>query len=284
MSAHGTSSEAPELFGEEGTMESVIAIDGTRITYQRAGAGPPLVLVHGSLDDHTRWMGVLPALMGQFTTYALDRRGRGGSGATDPATYAIEREFEDVAAVVDAIGEPVYLLGHSYGALCALEAARRTDLVRKLVLYEPPFPAPPGTPLSLPGALAKMDDFLEAGNRDAVVLTFAREVACLPEEAIGAVRGSPAWQGVLDLAHTIAYEVRAAEGYVFDPARFRGLTTPTLLLLGSDSAPFLKVATEALAGVLPYGRLVTLSGQGHLAIDAAPDLFLREVFQFLTDE
>src|SRR5918998_6394003 len=116
--------------------ETVTSEDGTRIAGWRSGEGPPLVLVHGTAADHSRWKPVLPAFEERFTVYAVDRRGRGDSG--DAEDYAIEREFEDVAAVVDTIGEPANLLGHSYGALCALEAALLTPNVRKLVLYEPP--------------------------------------------------------------------------------------------------------------------------------------------------
>jgi pimeloyl-ACP methyl ester carboxylesterase len=265
-------------------MESVLAADGTSIAFQRIGSGPPLVLVHGSLDDHRRWAGLLPALQERFSVVALDRRGRGGSGATDTATYAIESEFADVAAVVDATGTPVYLLGHSYGALCALEAARRTDNVAKLVLYEPPIPIPPGNPICPPGALAALETLLEAGDRDTVALTFAREIARVPEAEISALRDSPAWPAVTALAHTIVYEIRAAEGYVFDPSRFRNLATPTLLLVGSESAPFLQAASAAVAAALPHRRLATLPGQGHLAMDTDPEGFLRQVVAFLSED
>src|SRR5262245_15334434 len=104
-------------------MDHVTSRDGTPIGYERSGQGPPLILVHGTTADHSRWAPVLPALSERFTVSAVDRRGRGASG--DAPIYAIEREFEDVAALVDAVGGPVYLLGHSYGALCALEGARR---------------------------------------------------------------------------------------------------------------------------------------------------------------
>ena len=114
---------------------TVTSKDGTPIAYWRSGEGPPLVLVHGTTADHSRWTPVLPAFEQRFTVCAVDRRDRGGSG--DSEDYSIEREFEDVAAVVDSIGEPVDLLGHSYGAVCALEAALLTRNVHKLVLYEP---------------------------------------------------------------------------------------------------------------------------------------------------
>src|SRR5437667_5494724 len=105
-------------------MRTIASNDGTSIAFTRGGTGRPLVLVHGTTADHTRWMPLLPELEARFTVYAVDRRGRGGSG--DAEDYSIEREFDDVAAVVDAIAEPVFLLGHSYGAVCALEASLRT--------------------------------------------------------------------------------------------------------------------------------------------------------------
>ena len=115
-----------------------ISDDGTLIGYWRTGEGPPLILVHGTSADHTRWDPVLPTLAEHFTVYAIDRRGRGESG--DAADYSLESEVEDVVAVVDSIGAPVSLLGHSYGAVCSLEASQRSERVRKLVLYEPPLP------------------------------------------------------------------------------------------------------------------------------------------------
>ncbi len=189
-----------------------------------------------------------------------------------------------MAAVVDAIGQPAHLFGHSYGALCALEAALRTDQVRKLVLYDPPIPIPPGSALVAPETLEEMETLLAAGDREGVVLYFAREVAQLPEEMITAFRSMPEWQSVIAIAHTVVYEVRAVNEYVFDPERFRNLKTPTLLLLGSESPQFLTTATESVDAALPQGRLLVLSGQGHLAMDTDPDLFLREVVSFLTEE
>ncbi|HYI16718.1 MAG TPA: alpha/beta hydrolase [Thermomicrobiales bacterium] len=263
---------------------SVPVSDGRHIAYQRSGSGPPLVLVHGTADDHTIWTPLLPALTQHFTVYAIDRRGRGGSSSTDSAAYAIEREFEDVAAVINATGEPAYLLGHSYGALCALEAAQQTRNLRRLVLYEPPFPLPPGSPISPPGTLEQMEALLKAGDREGTVLIFARDIAQLPEAEITAARSSPGWQATIAAAPTLTDEIRAVESYTFDPARFRHLTTPTLLMLGSATPPFLQAATNALAAALPNSQLTVLPDQGHLAMFTAPDLFTREVVQFLTEQ
>src|ERR671913_2654027 len=122
----------------------------------------------------------MPAFERRFTVCAIDRRGRGGSG--DPDDYTIGREFEDVAAVVDSIGEPANLLGHSYGALCALEAALLTRNVRKLVLYEPPMDVT-DEQINPPGVVDRLEALLDAGDRDGVVATMLREVARVPPEA-----------------------------------------------------------------------------------------------------
>jgi len=257
-------------------------MDGTRIVCQRSGAGPPLVLVHGSINDHTNWEPLLPVLEEHFTIYALDRRGHGESDPVDGATYALEREFEDVAAVIDAVGEPTAVLGHSYGALCALEAAFRADNIAKLVLYEPPIPV--GTAGWPPDTLPKIEALLEAGDREGAALTFAREVAQLAEEEIASVRSTPAWQTILDTAPTIPYEVRAIGGYACDLERLRHLPTPTLMLMGTESSPFLQEASESVAATLPECEQAVLTGQGHLAMYTDPERFLGIVIQFLTDD
>src|SRR3989442_2942581 len=128
-------------------MYTIMSKDGATLVCQRTGVGPPLVLVHGSGGSATRWKAILPALETNFSIYALARRGRGKSG--DAPDYAIEREFDDVVSVVDSIKQPVYLLGHSYGGICSLEASLLTPHVRKLVLYEPPVPVE-GAPIYAP--------------------------------------------------------------------------------------------------------------------------------------
>jgi pimeloyl-ACP methyl ester carboxylesterase len=144
--------------------EIVTATDGTPIAYQRGGEGPPLVLVHGTSADHTRWKPVLPTFEEHFSVCTIDRRGRGASG--DSEEYSIEREFEDVAAVVDSFEEPAYLLGHSYGALCALGATPLTSNVRKLVLYEPPVEAV-GEQTDRSGIVERLEALLKAGHHAA---------------------------------------------------------------------------------------------------------------------
>ena len=252
--------------------------DGTRIAYWRSGSGPPLVLVHGTTADHTRWAAVLPALEEHFTVYAMDRRGRGGSG--EAADYAVQREFEDVAAVVDAISEPVFLLGHSFGAICALEGSLLTDRVRRLILYEPPIPID-GAPMYPPGVPERIQALVDAGDPEAGLETFFREVVRMPDEELRVYRTLPAWKVRVTLAPTIPREMVIERSYSFQPERFAEYSIPTLLLAGGDSPPAFGRIVDVLDAALPNSRIVVMTGQRHVAMDSAPELFLDEVKKFL---
>jgi pimeloyl-ACP methyl ester carboxylesterase len=199
------------------SMHQVRSPDGTNIAYEKRGHGPPLVMVHGSSLDHARWGSSVVRLAQRFTLLMMDRRGRGASG--DGPVYSIEREFEDVAAVVDAAGGPVHLLGHSYGAVCAMEASRLTSAIDKLVLYEPPFPVGTPGPLFGPNIPERLDDLLQRGERDALVEIFLRQVVGVSEAELQALRRSSTWRVRMQAAHTLPREVRMAETYRFDPAR-----------------------------------------------------------------
>jgi len=257
------------------SLRHVASLDGTRIAVHRSGEGPPLVLVHGAAADHSRWRPVLPALERRFTVLAVDRRGRGGSG--DAAAYALEREVEDVVAVVEAAGEPVALLGHSHGAVCALEAARLAGGVRALVLYEPPL----GFVRWPAGVAGRLEALLSEGRRDALLEVFLSEVAGLPADQIAHMRSLPAWEGRLAAAHTIPREERVNREYAFDPARFAGIDVPALMLTGGDSPPGFRAAADAVAAALPDCRVVVMPGQRHAAMDTDPARFTGEVTAFL---
>ena len=269
-----------ERLGKEDVMsqETVTSVDGTPIANWRSGEGPPLVLVHGTAADHSRWAPVLPAFEQHFTVNAVDRRGRGGSG--DAEDYAIDREFEDVAAVVDSVGESAILLGHSYGALCALEAARLTRNVGKLVLYDPGIEVA-GEEVYPPAVIERLEALLEAGERDGVVATTMREVAGVTPEVVEYMRAQPAWQARVAAAHTIPRELRAVKAYRFDPERFGDLGVPTLLLSGGESPAALRKAAEVVDEALPDSRIVVMPGHGHAAMDTATDLFTSEVLRFV---
>ncbi len=257
-------------------MYKITSKDGTPIAYEQSGKGPPLLIVHGSGIDHTYWETVTAQLERHFIVYAVDRRGRGQSGDTEP--YAIQREFEDAATLINSIPEPVNMVGHSYGALCSLEAARLTQNIRKLVLYEPPIyttidiPYPPDAP-------EKFNAYIKAGDYEKALL-LVYKIGHAPVHELDLQKAQPNWQARLSATPTLAREAFGARSYRFNPERFRDFETPTLLLVGGKTTPFYKVATEALHKALPCSRVAVLPEQGHEGVVTAPELFLREVLGF----
>jgi pimeloyl-ACP methyl ester carboxylesterase len=257
---------------------SVHSSDGTRIGYVRLGTGPALVLVHGSLSSSADWLGVAELLASRFTCFVMDRRGRGLSG--DSASYSIEREYEDIAAVLAAAGPEASLMGHSFGAICTLGAAMRTPVPR-LILYEPPLPV---------GGLVAgkyLDDYREAvaGERldDALCIGLTRFVG-LPSALISAMRATPLWPHLLSLAPTWPREVEAIESLSSAVSQYAAIACPTMLLVGSESAAHpLKDASSALAQVLRNVRTTVLERQGHMAMRLAPELLAAFITQFLSE-
>jgi pimeloyl-ACP methyl ester carboxylesterase len=260
-------------------MKKVVSRDGTSIAFQRSGAGAPLVLVHGTGGTYQTWGPVLPFLERHFTVYAIDRRGRGESG-DGAAPYAMEREFEDVAAMVDAIDTTVHLFGHSYGAVCALEASLLTTRVDRLILYEPPI-SRNASDGSDDKVLERMHRLLAAGDREAVLTTFMREMVGKPPDEIELSKSMPAWPTKVATAHTLPREILALRKYSFEPHRFKTAAGPTLLLLGGESPDHFKKAVHLLESVLANSKTVVLAGQQHAAAETAPALLTEAVSAFL---
>ena len=260
-------------------MEHVTSADGTTIAVAIDGQGPPLVLVHGGNADHHNWDLIAPSLAERFTTYRVDRRGRGMSDDhSDGGDDDLAREVEDILAVIESVGSPVHLLGHSSGAICALEAALNGAPLRSLILYEPPIYVPPYQPSGLADRLQALAD---AGDLEGLMVTFMREGPRMPEAEIAALQASPGWQARVANAPRILREVRLVETYRPEEERLQAFDAPTLLLLGTNTAPHHTAATEFLAAMLPKVRVVALEGQGHVAMHTAPDLFAGEVLAFL---
>jgi pimeloyl-ACP methyl ester carboxylesterase len=234
------------------------------------------VLVHATTGAHWSFNRLVPALVDRFTVYAIDRRGRGESG--DQADYSIEREFEDVAAVVDSIAEPPSVFGHSSGATVALGAGLVARNLHRFVLYEPS----PGIAAVPPEDLARIDDLVARGEREEA-LVFALGAFGLTAEEVEQFRALPTWDERVEAAHTVTREVRAEESYGVDPERFRNLTTPVLLLLGERSPGWARDGTEHIESALPNARVAVLEGQGHAATMTAPELVAGEIGRFLRD-
>jgi pimeloyl-ACP methyl ester carboxylesterase len=268
---------------EESLPTRVRSGDGTEIACWHSGVGPPLLLVHGTTADHSRWRPLLSYLEPHATVYTMDRRGRGASG--DGADYALAREYEDVAAVVEAIaadrGCDVDLLGHSYGGMCAYGAATVTSNIRKLVLYEG-WPTPNAAAYGMPPHVrARMEALLARDEREAALEVFFREEVRMPDEEFAVYRALPAWRTRIAAAHTITREDRAVARDVLDPELAGKITVPVLLLVGSDSPDSVKRDFEAVAAVLSDVRITILEGQQHIAMDLTPEAFAEVVLSFL---
>jgi pimeloyl-ACP methyl ester carboxylesterase/alkylhydroperoxidase/carboxymuconolactone decarboxylase family protein YurZ len=264
------------------SITNVASRDGTPIGYSRSGDGPPLLLVHGSTSERSRWTPVLPRLQRSRTVLAMDRRGRGASG--DAADYRMDAEFDDVAAVLDSLDSPVDVVAHSYGAICALEASLRSRNMRRLVLYEPPIAARAPSAEEARGfetVVKEIEACIGRNERAAALETFFTRVLRMPEAEVARAHGLPSWPARLALAHTLPRELRSSRAYRLDAARFRDHRIPTLIVLGGESPQRYQDTTALLRESLAGSKVAVLAGQGHGGIDGAPELFAATVMDFL---
>jgi len=256
---------------------TVTSPDGSVIGFKTLGAGPPMVMVHGAAVDRRSWGAVRGRLAERFTVHVMDRRGRGLSIA-EREPYDIAREAEDVAAVVEAAGRDVYLVAHSYGARCSLEAALRTDAIARMFLYEPPMPTPE-YPVAAPDTMQRLRSATAAGDFDTVLSAFLTEAVQLSPRAVDAMRATKAWPAMLGNAPLILREVECAlRTDILD--RLDKVTVPVRLLVGTRTADYLRPAALAIVDALPDADLVELAGQGHVANETAPDRLADAILEF----
>jgi pimeloyl-ACP methyl ester carboxylesterase len=252
-------------------MRTVTSEDGTSIAFDRSGSGPALILIDGALcGRNTGAKPELAALLApHFTVYSYDRRGRGDSGDTQP--YSVDREIDDIAALIEDAGGHAGLYGHSSGAALGLEAAVKLgqDLVTKLAMYEVPYNDDPQAQLTWHRYLGRLREALAAGRRGDAVALFMSLVG-QPERQIEAMRQSPYWAGTEAIAPTLSYDhegVMGPDGTV--PAqRAARVLVPALALAGQEGLAFMRVTAAALAQALPHGQTLTLAGQNH-SVDPA---------------
>lgn len=259
-----------------------VSADGTRIAYDITGTGPTLVIVEGALCR--REMGaaqtLAPALSKTFSVVGYDRRGRGESSDTQP--YDVQREVEDLIAVLDAVGPDAYVFAASSGAALALEAARQGVPMRKLAVYEAPFivddtHAP--NPLDLPEQIERL---VANGRRGAAVKLFMKVVG-VPAPMLLIMPLFPMWKGLTAIAHTLAYDFRIVlpfeQGEPLPGGHYGSATPETIVIAGGKSPAYLQNAQAAIAEQLPSGRLVTLKGQTHMINAKATAPVLMEHFR-----
>jgi pimeloyl-ACP methyl ester carboxylesterase len=278
---------APQLDPEEPDLR-IIAPDGVPIAVFRSGDGPPLVLVHGATADHTTWRTSGPRLATRHTLHAIDRRGRGASGdGAAGQLYAIEREFDDLTAVVDAIAaetaSPVDVVGHSYGGRIALGAALRTANLRRLVSYEgaPPDPDGPGYQDADAGTVRRVEELVAADDRDEALATFMRDIVGMPEPDLAAFRADPIWPRRAAAIGTTIRELRAETSPAGSLDALGAVRQPVLQILGGASTEPFAAATGALDARLRNGRVVTIAGARHAAHHTHAAEFVAAVEAFL---
>jgi pimeloyl-ACP methyl ester carboxylesterase len=248
-----------------------VSEDGTVVDAEVEGTGPSLVLVHGSTADHTRWAPLVPLLRDEFTLVMVDRRGRGGS-TREAAGYAIEREGEDILAVLEAVPQPAMVFAHSYGASSTLSVLDRLTC-RAVLLYEPPF-ATPGHEMFTDEQLTRWQATLDEGRREELLEMFYREALRFDDAAIDALRPLPIWQARVAAVHTVVRECLAIR--TFSPRATRA-RMPVRILLGEVTTPHLAASTRAAAAAVEGSELAVLPGQAHVAIDTATELIARHV-------
>jgi pimeloyl-ACP methyl ester carboxylesterase len=260
---------------------SVTSEDGTSIACYAGGAGPPLVLVHGALTDHTSWEPLSPFRWPHFTVHAYDRRGRGASSDTLP--HSTQREIEDLEAVLEAAGPSRSVFGHSSGAVLALEVAQRGFALNRLALYEPPIQPPATTPPAVDDDMAGVVALLKAERRDDAVKAFLRAANNASDADMLRLQSQPRWAAQVAMASTLLYDLDVTGGFALDARALAKVNVPALLLAGAVSPPRMRLATESLHALLPDSRLQVLEGQSHFAIFSAPAAVADALVPFLTN-
>jgi pimeloyl-ACP methyl ester carboxylesterase len=240
--------------------EKVFSKDGTPIAFERSGKGPALILVDGALCS--REFGPMPelapVLARRYTVFVYDRRGRGGSGDTRP--YALERELEDLDALIRAAGGRALVAGLSSGGGLALEAAAAGLPIEMIAAYEPPYVAEAGA-----GHQARLEELVAADRRGAALEYFMRRMVGAPAAMVLMMRLMPGpWRKLKAVAHTLPYDAAVMRDFApVERARLASIAVPTLVLHGGKSDPRLVAAARAVAEAVPGARLRALAGQSH---------------------
>lgn len=262
---------------------TVTSADGTTIAYEQSGSGPAIVVISNVAEDHTGVAGIAAALAADFTVISFDRRGRGASG--DPQPYDPAREIDDIAALIDVVGAPVFLTSGSGGCGLALDAASALgDKVAGLYLYEPPFIVDDSRAPAPAGYVAHQEALVAADRRDEAVEYFMTEMIGVPAEYIPMMKEDPSWHEMCAYAHTYAYDGRIMQGLQDGeplPADRWHIDVPVAVAVGGNGEEFIRRGAEALAGILPDVTVLTLPDQDHSAFWVAPEPVAAQARAFL---
>jgi len=241
-------------------MEKVSSPDGTGIAYEVRGDGAPVVLVGGAFNDRHAGDDLAEALSADLAAVTYDRRGRGDSGDTAP--YAVDREIEDLAAVIAAVGGHAFVYANSSGAVLSMRAAAAGVPIDRLVMLEPPFRVA-GAPPEPEAYLATLVELTSTGRAGEAVEYFMTRAVGLPTEAVAQTKQSPGWAALERMAPTLVYDAYVMDGSRLPTQLLSGIAAPALLLGSTMSPPWLRAAAEHTAAALPAGEYRTLEGGFH---------------------
>jgi pimeloyl-ACP methyl ester carboxylesterase len=255
-------------------MPIVVSKDGTPIGYDVSGAGVPVIFAVGAFNDRTRCAPLAAALADSYRPVVYDRRARGESGDTPP--YAVDREVEDLAALIDAVGGEAAVFGYSSGGVLALKAAADGVRISRLALFEVPF-ALGGLPAGPADAPARMAELVDSGRPGDAVAMFQRDVIGLPPPVTEQMRQSPMWASLEAMARSVVYDTTITSEFSTPTPAMAAVTTPTLVMVGAATWPGLRGSAEALAALLPAATFLAVEGgENHdIPVDTTADA-LRE--------
>lgn len=249
-------------------MQTVASKDGTKIAYDKEGNGPAAILVAGAMCSRLAWSGpeLSQLLASHFTVYNYDRRGRGDSGDTQP--YSVDREIEDIEALIEDAGGSAYLWGHSSGGALALEASVQLGgKVKKLSVYEVPYDESPQDKPGWRKYISQLKEVLAANQRGDAVALFMEYVGA-PKQQVDGMRKSPVWPSMEALAPTLAYDHIGLlpNDRAIPTELVSKISVPTLVMTGDNTYPFIQDAAQTLNKIIPNSQLQVVAGQGH-AVD-----------------
>ena len=249
-------------------MQHVTSKDGTRIAYEQSGQGPALVIVGGVLGDHMQQAGLAALLAKHFTVYNIDRRGHGESGLTEP--YAVEREVEDLDALIDAAGGSAFVYGTSGPGVLCLEAAARglSPKIKKLAVWELPYILEGSRPPVPRDYQEQLEQMLREGRRGDMVELFFTKAVGMPVEFVAPMRQAPFWAAQEAVAPTLINNAILMGDFSLPKERIAKVTVETLVIDGG-TMPWISQAAQAIAEILPHAHRHTIAGQPHNVADEA---------------
>jgi pimeloyl-ACP methyl ester carboxylesterase len=257
-------------------MKTVTSADGTSIAFDQLGAGKPIIMAVGAFNDRSTTEPLARALAPRFTILNYDRRGRGDSGDTPP--YSVEREIEDLGALIAEAGGSAAVFGYSSGATLALMAAANGLAITELALYEPPFVVDGSRPPLAADLPERLAGLIAAGRRGDAVELYQTEAVGIPEDVVAQLRRAPFRPALEAIAHTLVYDATIIGDLTLPTALIASIATPTLVIDGENSPPLMRAAARAVADALPNGHLRTLPDQTH---DISPDATAAVLEDFL---